>query len=193
MAQRLRFTVVVPTSGRPTLAATLATIPRERWLEVLIVADGEQPAAREIFRSCQRNSLWHLWETPPTNIYGNAQRDEGIRGAQGDRLVFMDDDDVFAPGSWDAIRLRDRQFPDKALMFRMVYHLYGGRYLWAEPVMREGNVGTPMFMPLRERGVGSWAEHDVKGAVSDFGFISQTAALQPVEWCEEVTCIIRPQ
>lgn len=111
--------------------------------------------------------------------------------ATGNRLIFMDDDDVFMPGSWVDIRKGDAMFPDQALMFRMCYHTVGGRYLWSDPTMRGGNVGTPMFMPLRTP-CGTWAGHDADGAMSDFGFIQETAALQPVTWCEAITCIVRP-
>lgn len=187
----IRFTVIVPTCGRDTLSRTLASIPVDPEIEVLVVGDGEQPTAKQDFLAASRNDLWRYFETEPTHSFGNFQRDQATKEARGRRLVFMDDDDVFTPNAWDEIKRLDAAYPSLPLMFRMAYGSLNGRVLWATPEFSLFNVGGSMFMPLREP-VPNWTEDHT--AISDFGYMLRTLEMQPgLVWGRAITCIVKPE
>lgn len=182
----MTFSVVIPTCGRETLRRTLRSIAAQSKPpeEVIVVGDGEQPVARAIFEE-ERRPGWRYEEHGPTRLIGNAQREHGIALARGDYLSFMDDDDVYEPDAFSAIRAAVAEHPGRPLVFRMDQSF--GAVLWRTPALTYGNVGTPMFVVPRLPGLlAPWR-------TNDFDFIAGTVALQgkPV-WREEVIARIRP-
>ena len=151
-----------------------------------------------MFDEAERNDLWRYWETEPTNSYGNYQRDEATLQAQGRRLGFMDDDDIYTPTAWDSIKRLDAEYPEYILIFRMVYGSLADRGIWERPQFAIGNVGGTMFMPLRSP-VSKWAEDH--SAISDLGYMLRTCELQrppnsttpPIVWSRDVIAIVRPE
>jgi glycosyltransferase involved in cell wall biosynthesis len=188
-----RFTVVVPTRGRETLRGTLRSIKKAGGsspdVEVLVVADGPQPSTARIF---EREALptWRYFEHGPTQSWGNAQRTFGIEHSRGEWLLFMDDDDVYRPGAFDAIRDGTAANPGRVIVFRMNFT---GVVIWGRPELYGGGVSTQMFVvPNTPAKLGSWLE-PLNNQDSDYQFITQTVALQgePV-WRTEVIATIRP-
>jgi hypothetical protein len=117
---------IVATTGRESLAATLASIDLWPGDEILL-ARGK----------------------PPAGDWGHTERNAALPQARGGWLAFMDDDDTYVKGhrshQADAIAGligRRRLFP---VLFRMRYRA-DGRVLWADQDLRNGNVGTPMML-----------------------------------------------
>lgn len=180
--------IITPTLGRTTLPRTLESCwwqlgPDDEWL---VVGDGPQPAARALVERLGDSRARYLEVRQPRSAYGNAQRNLAMHAARAGWFLFLDDDDELLPGALDAVRQRLQQ--PLPLMFRMDYRP-GRRFLWEQPVLREGNVGGGMFViPNLPGRWAEWPETD-RSCVGDFTWIRQTLALWPAEalqWCEDV-------
>ncbi len=159
------FSIIVATGGRPTLTRTLESLaPQlEHGDEILCIRNNEAP-------------------------WGHATRDEAMGRAKGSHLWFMDDDDIAADFALSEIRLTVAEQPDAVHVFKMKH---GDRVLWKDPVVRIGNVGTPMMVvPNVPESLGRW------GTVyeADGHFLVETLGLrgdQPV-FHEQIVALIRP-
>jgi glycosyltransferase involved in cell wall biosynthesis len=169
IARPVSIAVIIPTIGRDSLYRTLdaLVLQLQPGDEVLVVADGPRPQARAIVQSYPLAG-WRYFETAFTGHWGAEQRMVGIQEASADRLMFIDDDDAFAPGAL----VLGRSGPAPAL-YRMQYA--DGRVLWERPELEVGQVGTPMFVCRNER-VGEWGI----SYVGDYRFITSTCQLQGV-------------
>jgi glycosyltransferase involved in cell wall biosynthesis len=159
------FSVIVPTRGRRSLAATLDS-----------VAEQLQPGDELLVR-CSNDE-----------DFGHSARQSLVERAAGTHLVFIDDDDQFARGALATMRAFAGEQPDRIAIFRMRY--LDGRLLWTEPVLRRSNVSTQMFcVPNVPEKLGRW---ETREYAADWRFISTTAKLQgePI-FREEVVAHIR--
>jgi hypothetical protein len=186
-----RFSIIVPTCGRRSLARTLQSIADQALAagdEVLLVTDGPQPSAADLFA---RSGLpGGCLQAPQSRDYGGTQRNRGMDEAAGDYLLFMDDDDIFTPQAFATIRAILRERPDRPHLFRMRYAA-DGRLLWARPELRPGNVSTQMMVYPNRPDLLRW---DSKHG-HDFRFIFNNQALWPPDslvWRDEVIAVIRP-
>ncbi len=159
------FSIIVATSGRDTLTRTLASLaPQlEHGDELLVIRNDEAP-------------------------WGHATRDEALGRAKGSHLWFMDDDDIAADLALAEIRIAVSKQPDAVHIFRMKQ---GNLILWRQPVVRIGNVGTPMMVIPNVPGkLGRW------GTVyeADGHFIAETLAIRGDEpvFHEQIVALIRP-
>lgn len=147
------FSVIVPTRGRRSLAATLDS-----------VADQLEPGD-EILVRCTRDE-----------DFGNAARQSLIERAAGTHLVFIDDDDQLASGALATMRRVADEHPGRIAIFRMRY--LDGRILWSEPALRERNVSSQMLLVPNVPGkLGRWENSEYQ-RMADWSFISETAELQ---------------
>jgi glycosyltransferase involved in cell wall biosynthesis len=147
------FSVIVPTRGRRSLAATLDSV-----VEQLEPGD-------EILVRCTRDE-----------DFGNAARQSLLERAAGTHLVFIDDDDQLARGALATMRRVAEEHPGRIAIFRMRY--LNGRVLWSEPVLRERNVSSQMLLVPNVPGkLGRW-ENPEYPRMADWSFISKTAELQ---------------
>lgn len=99
------FTVIVPTSGRPTLLGTLESIIGQ-------LAHGDQLIV-------DRNN---------DDDFGNAARNRAIEQARTSHIVFLDDDDEWLPGALDRMRSFARANPGRIGLFGQRYELNGDRF-----------------------------------------------------------------
>lgn len=184
----------MPTVSRPTLARSLLSLKGQDWRpgdEVLLVGDGPQPLARELWG--QLGLPGRYVETPARlGVWGHGVRNFVIeRGlVRTSHAGALDDDDCFTPGAVAAVRAALAAEPARPHLFRMDWRAIGGRVLWEEAILREGNVGTPMFWYRNAVGrLGRWGDR----YTGDFDFIRGTCALQgePV-WRREVAVVCRP-
>jgi glycosyltransferase involved in cell wall biosynthesis len=161
------FSVIVPTCGRRTLAATLDS-----------VAEQLEPGDELLVRSST------------DDVFGHATRQALMERAGGTHLLFIDDDDQLARGALEAMRRVAQDDPRRVAIFRMRF--LDGRILWREPVLQARNVGTPMFLvPNVPEKLGRW-ENPEYPRMADWSFISGTVALQgePI-FREEIVAHIR--
>jgi len=165
-----RLSVIVPTTGRSTLARTLASItPQLKPDDELIVKPDDSGD----------------WAATP--------RTAGMRQARGDYLLFMDDDDIYTPHAFEAIRSTIRQHPNRPLMFKMKR---GAPFHDVLPTRTDkvhlGQVSTQMFVvPNNPAKLGYWTNR----YEGDFDFIRSTLAYyaeSDVVWAPEVIAEWRP-
>lgn len=189
-----RLSFVIPTVGRASLYETLSTIHNNGLLpcdEVIVVGDGPRREAEWISLIYREKGLNIRYRELPkqTGIYGGPARNLGISLASGTHLLFMDDDDVYCAGAIPKIRDRIMEQPDKILMFRIVgtAKRHGWDKMWADPVLRVGNVSTQMFVvPRKLELIAEWPSM----RCGDCRFIEETVAkfggLDAVAWIDDV-------
>ena len=146
------FSIIVPTTGRPTLVQTLASI-----LEQLEPGD-------EVF--VVRDDSDDLGDTP---------RNEAMPRARGTHLLFMDDDDQYARGALATIRRFAAEHPGRIGIFRMRFD--HGLVLWRRPALEFGNVSTQLLVVPNVPG--KLARWEQRGhVIGDYVFLTETAKLQ---------------
>ena len=159
------LSVLVASSGRSTLARTLQSIAPQLCPgdECLIDVNDDAP-------------------------WGHAARNRLMPRAQGDALLFQDDDDCYLPDSFDVIRARFAECPDRLHVFRMAYG--NGRVLWDEPVLRLGNCSTQMLVVPNMIGrLGQFGDR----YEGDFDFAESTCRLLGAAvFHEDVIALVRP-
>jgi len=166
--------VIVPSIGRPSLAATLASMQTEPGDEVLVVGDmGDvplPPATRFI-------------PSAPGGNWGATERRIGMRAARNPWLALLDDDDVYVPGA-RALMARAAVRPVPTL-FRMMYP--NGRQIWDYRQIQIGNVSTAMILiPNDPAKLGRWSDR----YYCDFDFLSTMSwSPEEVQWRREVTVL----
>jgi len=182
------LSVIVPTLGRPTLRRTLERIGQQQLVdgdEVLVVQDG--PADESVRRVFEASGLpgKYLGLDRHYGDYGGTPRNHGMKHACGEYLAFMDDDDTYRPGAFDAIRRAATRRPGRPLMFRL-YCPSHKKHLWQDKTVRPSNVATSIFvLPNTPARLGQWGTH--RG--SDFAFVYTTLQRWPegsLAWCPEI-------
>lgn len=161
------FSIIVGTAGRNTIKRTLRSITSqlEPGDELMIIRDDSGDA-------------------------GDTPRNDAMPRAAGTHLLFMDDDDEYAPGALARMRRFADENPGRIGIFRMEYTV--GPKRWRTPELKNRNVSTQIFLVPNVPGkLGVW-EH--RGTVhGDYTFIEETARLQgdPL-FVDEVTVRVRP-
>ena len=186
------LTVILVTIGRPTLERTLASLRRQRWLagdEVLLVHDGPpRDEVRTLWGSCDLPGRLIQIEDGPHADWAATPRSRVLPLAQGEYVLYFDDDDSFAPDALDHVRDAICKSPGAIFLFQMRY--VNGRVLWSEPRVACGNGSTQMIVHPREIIPGDWGQF----YVGDFQFIAQTVERNPdreVQWVPQVIALIR--
>ena len=204
------ITVIIPTTGdRDSLIATLAScldadqiivavnkISREQLAEV----DQKIRAAGLRFGH-KGYSL--MWDRHASGMFGHRARNSALQDVVMSHVVSIDDDDVFLPGAFDAIRAAIAYYPGRWFVFQMVggpgSH-FPGVVCWQNRRIRIGDVGTPMIVAPASakarwgsRGVDDFGRDLGEGYFGDYEY---AAALQaelgdPV-WLPVVIAEIRP-
>jgi glycosyltransferase involved in cell wall biosynthesis len=161
------FSVVVPTVGRRTLDAALRSVTVQ-----LLPGD-------ELFVVCNDRGDQGDWA-----------RNGAIERAIGSHLVFLDDDDEFAPDALATFRRFAIEYPSRIGLFRM--RLPTGELVWREPIFESGQVGSStMLVPNIPGCVGRWVQTEIG---NDWSFIEETVRLQgqnPI-FRNEIVASVRP-
>jgi hypothetical protein len=178
--------VVIPTLGRPTLTATLASCAGAD--EVVVVLDTAR-GCHELPCELPANAVYA--EGSFGVIGGHAGRVHGMSLATSTHLALMDDDDVYVPGAFDLMRDAACDLP---VLFRMEHYLHG--VLWRDRVVRFGNVSTQMVLvPNAPEFFGEWTPHmpGLPQPGGDYTFIRGCVEkMGGVVWREEIVSVLRP-
>lgn len=156
------LSVVIASCGRPSLVSTINSI---------------------IAQDCEAEVLIDINHDIP---WGNAARQRTMLRARGSHLMWMDDDDRYAPGAFKAISAAVGADPARIHMFRMA-RPEGLDDIWREPVLEEGNVsGQMIVVPNLPDKLGRWGDC----YEGDWMFISETCANlgEPI-WHEEIIAL----
>jgi glycosyltransferase involved in cell wall biosynthesis len=154
------LSIIIASSGRPTLLHTLASVQSQMRPGDELIVDVNSDAP-----------------------YGHAARNRIMFAARRNQgLCFIDDDDIYVPGALMVMREAFRNEPKKIHMFRM---LYGDRILWETPELKCGNVSTQMFVVPTSAawrpGV-KWGDR----YEGDFDFIREASWEREIVWHERV-------
>jgi len=168
----VHLTIIIATTGRPTLAAAIesATSQMIPGDELIVVRDNSGDA-------------------------GDTPRNRVIDGAHGTHIAFLDDDDEFVPGAFEAFRRFARANPGRIGIFRIKYGLFGTP--WAEGARELIATATAMYLVPNAPGkIGRFGPSPgaPPGRLGDFAFIIETVAMQgePI-WCTDLIQEIRPE
>lgn len=192
---RPTFSVIVATTGRPTLPRALQSLADQPLVPgdpVLLTAGDEVivVGAGAAIRGVAARFGYRFLEAGPFGDWGQQERQTAMRHARGTHLAFLDDDDVFCPGAFAAMRAAVGAHPRRPVMFKMVAPW--GTTIWKDPVVRCGNHGGPQFVcPNDPARLGVWGRR----YEGDFDFIVSTLAKYPPDalvWDATVTYVCRP-
>ncbi len=176
------FSIIIPTIGRPALRQALESIMDQvgDHDEVILVG-----ADTEFVRDEAALVGARVIPYPPAGDYGYTERWIGITQAVCSHLVFLDDDDVYLPGAFDAMRAEIAQEPDRPILFKMIAPW--GEELWRDKgVLIEGDFGGAQFVcPNRPGKLGRYSTR----YEADYDFIISTIAYYPegVRWSDTLT------
>jgi hypothetical protein len=167
--QYVTLSIVVATTGRPTLEAAIrsATSQMVPGDELLVVFDDAGDAG----------------DTPRNRVMGSLH---------GTHITFLDDDDVFRAGALDIIRRFARENPGRVGIFRRDMGMWG--IAWGEEDLMSSATGMYVVPNVAEK-LGRFGNVPgvPRGRVGDYRFIVETVAnLGDPVWREEITQDIRP-
>lgn len=187
------LSVITPTIARPSLRRTMHSITSQLGPddEMIVVADGTYA---EVRRACQETPGCRYLSSPRTNQWGNLQRDLGIAQATGTHIAFCDDDDIFQPWAFSTIKSVIEMHPDAMLLFKVQmdgYRAVKHPFLWAEKVIRDGNIPSCGIVVPRRPDLPSWSMSP-NAYAADLYFARVCAEFCEVIWREEVIARTRP-
>lgn len=115
-----RFSVIVPSfnaaDSLPSAIDSVIAQSFSNW-ELIVADDGSSDNTHELASQlATQDSRIHVIQEPSQKGPG-LQRNRGIEQAQGDYLLFLDDDDFFLPGAFEALATRLEQSQPDLLLF----------------------------------------------------------------------------
>lgn len=144
-------TFIVPTIGRPSLAKTLDSIECLPGDEVIVIGNVDGLTNIDSIRGAS----YRFMPCPAGGDWGHTERNVASPLARGRYVAHIDDDDWYVPGARKLMSDAIEKTPNVPVLFRMRYP--NGITLWQEPVLRCGNVGTPMMLiPNAPEKFGTW-------------------------------------
>lgn len=189
------LSVIVPTVGRPTLERTLQSIRSQRSaddVEIIIVGDAHKGTWREQLGSmpllAARYDAVYVEHDGGSHCWGHPQRQYGAELADGEWLAWLQDDDVYAHGAFDAIEAGTRG-QDVPVLFRAA--VPAGIIVWMRQEIAENNIDANCIVtPNRPAQIGRWGSR----YQGDFDFVRSTAELYDgrVAWDERIIALARP-
>ena len=197
------LSAIVPTAGRASLRRTLESAAPQMLPgdEVIVVGDTTDGPLPETEAICRDFPFVRYVECPSgEHNWGHEQTDHGLTIARGDWLLCNDDDDIWTPGAFEAIRgaIAYAKVP-RPLLFRFKSHYGDGFVFWHTPSpewIRPGHIGGHCLVQPNAPGkVGMRLKHGTYRYESDFDQIANTLALwRPVEplWCDFIIAEARP-
>lgn len=165
------LSIIVASSGRPTLQRTLESITQQ-------LRPGD-----ELLVDVNQDAPW-----------GHAARNRLMPRACGDALAFIDDDDIYLPRALEIIRASVALNGTNAHFFKMRYGLstpVPGAEVWTQTELIEGQVSTcTIVVPNIPQKLGVWGSR----YAGDFDFAASTVALHdlPPIWHEQTIAEYRP-
>jgi len=196
------LSIITPTQGRETLARMLASAgplgPDDEWL--IMVDAFELPSGEpdRIDSLAKPYGCTTVGVDAGRHTWGHDQLNAGLERARpGNYIVFMDDDDVFAPDALDNVRTAiARDVADGAARLHFWQFLTPWRAIlpvW--PDLREARVGGHCIVTPNVTGMVGRFGPEYNG---DYGYIRDTLALWGgvdngrVAWHPSLIAITRP-
>lgn len=183
----MTLSVLVATTGRPTLERTLQSIASQlRPADQLIVIAATDDIARRaaVFGAT-------FVQAPRGGDWGASERAVGIHHATGDYVAFLDDDDIWTTDARELIEQEIVTHSGRPIICRMQIAATG-ELLWRDgcQIARMGNMGTPMMiLPTAKAKAGKWGRR----YGNDFEYwASMQWPADQIVWSSAVIASIRP-
>ena len=191
------LSLIIPTAGRASLRRTLESaapqvLSGDECIVVGDTFDGPLPETEAICRDFPFVTYYgyrgfgHNW--------GHAQINSALERCTGDYILGNDDDDIWTPHAFDAIRMAARDYPGRVLLFRFRSYL-GGFVFWHTPGpewIKQGHIGGHcLVMPNIPGKIGQRTDR----YEADFDQLVETLELheEPPVWCDYIIAEQRPQ
>lgn len=191
-----RFSIIVPTpdgGSLENLEESLRTQLRDGD-EVLVVGDTHESELGQVREWVELQPHWRWLEHDAgRHAWGHPQINFGMQHAEGDYILFQDDDDVYYPDALLNIRRAVKHLdPPRPLLFRFRAQRAGGMVFWTNRgLVAQARIGGHcMVVPNCKEKLGSWTDR----YEGDFDFIVETLRLwEPLEpvWRDEVIVLAR--
>lgn len=186
--------MIIPTIGRPSLIRLLETIPDEPEIEVIVVGDTYNDdfsnaialAAREIIG--RTNIYWHGYDGG-VHRWGHPQRNHGMSIANGEWLMFTQDDNIYSPNAFEVVRNAINKNYPRPLLFKIMTWQAG--IVWNVPILREGDIDADcIVIPNVPEKLSKWS-YRYNG---DADFIMSTCELwdNDIAWRPEIIATALP-
>lgn len=187
------FSVIIPTIGRTSIAATLRSIRHQNApAEVLVVFDtfrADPLVVQAVGIMAESYGARFLTLDAGRHDTGSPQLAYGFSQAEGEWILNLGDDDRYVEGAFEIMkRVIDRQDDCRPLLFRAELHPAAHRQntvpilLWDRQEIAQGHVtGQNFCCPNDQARLGTWT--------NDWTFIRSTVEAWDgdVEWRDEVT------
>jgi glycosyltransferase involved in cell wall biosynthesis len=174
---RPQVSVIIPTIGRPTLARTLRSIRDQAGpdeVEVLVIGDTHAGThdLSTVLHTCGEYDAEGYAYDGGEHAWGHPQRNFGARIAEGRYLAYLQDDDVWLPEAWLAIRGSIATGPEGPRLFRV--RTWQAGVVWVEAGrLAYGQIDADCIVaPNCPQKLGRWT-HVYEG---DWHFIRETVA-----------------
>jgi glycosyltransferase involved in cell wall biosynthesis len=179
MTPRPLLSVIAPTIGRDTLPRMLQSVRDQApapVCELIVVGD---TCGNDFVRSlepvpalCAEYQARYLEHDAGAHMVGQPQRQAGMAAATGRWVGFCQDDDVWVPGAWDAIRASLVRPPRCPRLFKV--RTQWGFVVWDTGTVAEGHVDADCIVtPNDPRRLGRWGLR----YCGDYDFIAETVDL----------------
>jgi len=188
------LTVIVPTTGRPTLERTLRSFAGDLGGddEIVVMSDGDHPHIEFLVSQLAKEypaPVWTFaWEHPQGN-WGHPLRNMALdKFVDTTHVWTIDDDDIAAPGAINTIR---GYLMHDFVIFRMHFgpgHPADGVTCWRYQQVMHGDIGTPMV--VARKCAARYGLH--YSGDYDYAHELQAQYGEPV-WAPETIAIIRPE
>lgn len=183
------FHVVIATVGRPTLQRMLDSLfPQLTASDALtIVWDGHAARPSGVSLDGLACPLFETFHPTALGAWGHAARNAvAPHLARRDFVMHADDDDVYEPGAFAALR---DACTDPRILYVAKMRSGARVFPWKGPVVREQNIGTPMgIVPFDANRAATWALR----AGGDGVFFETIAARTPVQFLDILIYTVRP-
>ena len=170
----IRFSIIIPTLGRPSLEALLISIETQPLGAGQVIVMGESPDGNLVRRVNYFGPRFRCYFCPSGRPggYGNPQRNFALPLCHGDYINYQDDDDVMTPGILAVMRANCEAQPGKIFIYQM---------RWPDGHLNPG------YPPRDLAGGQCFVWPNIPGRMGKFGhryagdqdFMEQTIALHP--------------
>lgn len=172
--------VVIPTLNRPSLERAVESAAGAD--EIVVVGDHVWP---RVGTKRLKSKSEAMYPAPRAADLRNL----GMRHVMSAWIAFVDDDDVFTPGAIAMIRQVVSGQQRALYLFRMTFG--GSDVRWREPVIEQGNVGTPMIV-CPALGYKPWPTDGYRHEDHGFADLNRSTWSGGVVFRDEVIARVRP-
>jgi hypothetical protein len=177
------ISVIIPTLGRPWIRRMIESLLVQIGSndEIIVVADGSEAHARAI-EYCVGLPVIISEASNPQSVYGNHQRNLGVKMAVKDVLWFCDDDDLVPPYAMAKIR----QVMAKDMRPTMFRQNHQGVAIWQSKQIVDSQVSSTQMLMPNVPDILPFPVPTFPDRGSDLRWIQEINSKSPINWEESI-------